>query len=84
MGDTDNPNTASADESEIQLRLQKLTPRERQVLELVTNGLSNKGVARELDISERTVEIHRAHVMEKMEAKSLANLVKMASAVGLG
>jgi FixJ family two-component response regulator len=76
-------NRNSADESEIEMRLQKLTPRERQVLELVSTGLTNKGVARELDISERTVEIHRAHVMEKMEAKSLASLVKMASAVGV-
>jgi two-component system response regulator FixJ len=53
-------------------------------MKLVADGLTNKGVARELDISERTVEVHRAHVMEKMEAKSLATLVKIASAAGIG
>lgn len=56
-----------------------LTPRERQVLDLVVAGESNKGIARRLEISEKTVEIHRANVMEKMQAKSLAELVKMAA-----
>ena len=58
-------------------RIELLTPRERQVLEIVVTGETNKGVARYLDISDKTVEIHRAHVMEKMQAKSLAHLVKM-------
>ncbi len=48
-------------------------------MDLVVAGETNKGVARRLDISEKTVEVHRAKVMEKMQAKSLANLVKMAA-----
>ena len=64
---------------EIAERLQLLTPRERGVLDLVVDGQTNKGVARHLDISEKTVEIHRANVMQKMQAKSLADLVKMAT-----
>ena len=63
---------------EIAERKRRLTPRERQVLDLVVAGETNKGVARHLDISERTVEIHRANAMRKMRAKSLADLVKMA------
>ena len=63
---------------EITERMQLLTPREREVLDLVVAGQTNKGVARHLDISEKTVEIHRANVMRKMQAKSLPDLVKMA------
>ncbi len=62
---------------EITSRIKLLTPRERQVMDLVVAGETNKGVARRLDISEKTVEIHRARTMEKMRAKSLADLVKM-------
>jgi two-component system response regulator FixJ len=58
-------------------RLASLTERERQVMELLTAGRPNKVIAYELDISPRTVEIHRARVMEKMRAKSLAELVRM-------
>jgi FixJ family two-component response regulator len=64
---------------EITQRMQLLTPREREVLDLVVAGQTNKGVARHLDISEKTVEIHRANVMRKMQVKSLADLVKMAT-----
>jgi FixJ family two-component response regulator len=62
-------------------RMARLTPRERQVLERVIAGDTNKGVARRLGISEKTVELHRSRVMEKMQAGSLATLVKMVSAV---
>ncbi len=65
------------DPNEIKARLQTLTPREREVLELVVGGETNKGVARELGISEKTVEIHRANMITKMKAKTLAALVKM-------
>jgi FixJ family two-component response regulator len=58
-------------------RRESLTPRERQVMELVVNGDANKVIAIDLGLSERTVEIHRAKVMEKMGAKSVAHLVKM-------
>ena len=64
---------------EILNRRKLLTPRERQVLDLVVAGESNKGIARHLHISEKTVEIHRANVMGKMQAKSLADLVKIVS-----
>jgi len=64
-------------QDEISDRIRRLTAREHQVLDLVVAGQTNKGIARHLDISERTVEIHRAKVMEKMCAKSLADLVKM-------
>jgi two-component system, LuxR family, response regulator FixJ len=58
-------------------RLKTLTSREAEVLELVTQGKANKAVAGDLGISQRTVEVHRAHLMEKMGASSLAQLVRM-------
>jgi len=58
-------------------RSQSLTPREREVMECVVRGLANKVIAMDLDLSQRTVEIHRARVMEKMHARSLAELVRM-------
>jgi FixJ family two-component response regulator len=61
----------------IRAHLETLTPRERQVLELMTAGKSNKLMAHELGASQRTVEVHRARVMEKMAAHSLAQLVRM-------
>jgi FixJ family two-component response regulator len=64
--------------NEISNRLNLLTPRERQVFDLVVAGEVNKGIAHRLGISEKTVEIHRANVMNKMQAKSLASLIKMA------
>src|SRR3954471_6372891 len=64
-------------------RIGGLSAREFQVLELLVAGQPNKIIAYELDISPRTVEIHRAHVMEKMEAKSLSDLVRAAIAAGI-
>ncbi len=58
-------------------RLETLTPRERQVMDLVVDGGANKVIAIDLGLSERTVEIHRAKVMEKMGARSVAHLVKL-------
>lgn len=64
-------------------RVESLTPREREVMELVLRGKANKMIAYELGISERTVEIHRARMMRKMEAPSLANLVQIGLDAGL-
>ncbi|MET3711881.1 FixJ family two-component response regulator [Sphingomonas trueperi] len=61
----------------------RLTPREREVLGLVVAGLMNKQVAAKLELSEITVKIHRGNVMRKMEAQSLADLVRMAEALGV-
>ena len=60
-------------------RFESCTPRERDVMKLLADGLPNKGIAEVLGISPRTVEIHRAHVMEKMAAESLPALVRMVS-----
>ena len=64
-------------------RLESLTAREREVLDLLVVGDPNKVIAYRLDISPRTVEIHRARVMEKMRAKSLPELVRMAMELGV-
>lgn len=63
---------------EIERRLNTLTPREREVFALVVAGLPNKRIAGRLGTSEKTVKVHRARVMEKMHAESLADLVRMA------
>jgi FixJ family two-component response regulator len=59
-----------------------LTPREREVLALVASGLMNKQVAAQLGLAEITVKLHRGHIMRKMEARSLADLVRMAEILG--
>lgn len=64
-------------------RYDALTPREREVMELVASGLLNKQVAARLEISEATVKIHRGQVMQKMRANSLSDLVRMAERLGL-
>jgi two-component system response regulator FixJ len=70
-------------DAELLARLESLTAREREVLELLVAGHPNKVVAYRLDISPRTVEIHRARVMEKMRAKGLPELVRMAMLLGV-
>lgn len=70
-----------AERSDLRTRYGTLTPREREVMTLVTRGLMNKQVAGELGLSEITVKIHRGHVMTKMAARSLADLVKMQSSL---
>lgn len=67
-----------AELKQVRERLEQLTAREKEVMALVVEGLGNKVIARKLGISQRTVELHRAHVMQKMQADSLAQLVQMA------
>ena len=62
----------------------RLTPREREVMALVVEGLSNKLVADRLNASEKTIKLHRARVMDKLQADSLASLVRLAQAAGIG
>jgi FixJ family two-component response regulator len=66
---------------EIRARFETLTPREKEVLDLVVAGLLNKQIADQLGMSELTVKTHRAHVMEKTHAESLAHLVRMAEKI---
>ena len=74
----DRANRAVLDErAAIRQRLESLTPREREVLDMVASGKPNKIMASDLGVSQRTIEIHRARVMEKMAATSLAQLVRM-------
>jgi RNA polymerase sigma factor (sigma-70 family) len=70
--------------AELERKLGSLTPRERQVLELVVEGLLNKQIASRLGIAEKTVKVHRGRAMRKMRADSLADLVRMAGTLGIG
>jgi FixJ family two-component response regulator len=74
----DKENRSSlARSADVLQRIESLTPREKQVMGLVVDGAANKVIAIDLGLSERTVEIHRAKVMEKMGARSVAHLVKL-------
>lgn len=77
--DSDNRESLQS-KQEIAARLSSLTPRELEVLRLMVEGKANKVIAIDLNISQRTVEIHRARVMEKLGANSLAHLVRMVMA----
>src|ERR1700730_4434197 len=67
----------------VRARYESLTPREQEVIALVTTGLMNKQIAAEMDVSEITAKVHRGNVMRKMGAKSLAELVRMADLLGI-
>ena len=71
-----------ASDEEIQARYALLSPRERTVMSMVVNGKSNKEIAADLGLSQKTVEVHRARVMSKMQAGSLAELVRLAIIAG--
>jgi len=70
--------------SDIEKRMRTLTPREREVMGLVVQGKLNKVIAYDLGLSTRTVELHRARVMEKMQARTFSDLVRMAMALEAG
>jgi RNA polymerase sigma factor (sigma-70 family) len=68
---------------DLRARFDALSPREREVMALVTAGLMNKQVAAEIGVSEITVKVHRHNVMQKLGAKSLAELVRIADVLGI-
>ncbi|MEN8175102.1 MAG: response regulator transcription factor [Pseudomonadota bacterium] len=74
---------ARASRADVAARMAHLTPREHEVMMMVTDGKSNKEIAGELGVSAKTVEAHRAKVMEKMEARSLAELVRLVLSSGI-
>ena len=78
-----NIRTHQAQMHELQVRFDSLTPREQEVMRQVVTGLLNKQIAAELGISEFTVKVHRGQVMRKMQATSLADLVRMAQKLGI-
>ena len=80
----DNQATDDRRGREAAAKLSALTPRERQVLECLVEGLTNKGIAEALSISPRTVEIHRAHMMEKLQVDSLSAALRIAFLAGIG
>jgi FixJ family two-component response regulator len=69
--------------SDLQARFETLTPREKEIFAFVSSGLMNKQIAAELGLAEITVKIHRGHITRKMGAKSLAELVRQAEALGI-
>jgi FixJ family two-component response regulator len=70
-------------DTDLRARFESLTPREREVMAFVTAGLMNKQVASAMDVAEITVKFHRGHIMRKMGASSLADLVRMADSLGV-
>jgi FixJ family two-component response regulator len=74
---------AQARTGEIRERVKLLTPRESQVFALVVTGMLNKQIASELGVGEKTIKVHRARVMEKMRARSVAELVRLADGAGI-
>jgi FixJ family two-component response regulator len=72
-----------ADMRDLRDRYESLTAREQQVMQQVISGLLNKQIAAELEITEDTVKFHRGHIMRKMQADSLADLVRMAENLGI-
>jgi len=72
-----------AEVREIQRRVESLSPREREVFSLLLTGMLNKQIASELGTTEKTIKVHRGRVMEKMQAGSMAELVRLAGKLGM-
>jgi len=70
--------------SEVRAHFESLTPREREIMALVAAGLMSKQIAAQINLSEITVKVHRSHIMRKIGARSVADLVRMAETLGLG
>ena len=81
---SDAARAARKNADEVRARIASLTPREREVMEGVVTGLLNKQIGQKLGTSEKTVKVHRARVMEKMGVSSVADLVRMVTAVNAG
>lgn len=69
--------------SDVRMRFSSLTPREREIMALVASGLLSKQIAAQIDVSDITVKVHRSHLMKKMGARSIADLVRMATVLGM-
>ncbi len=78
LEENENSHKLALQRTEIAPRIAKLTPRERQIMDMIVQGKANKVIAIDLGVSQRTVETHRTRIMRKMQAKSLAELVQMA------
>jgi len=78
LEEQDQASRARVEHKEVYERFQTLTPREREVMELVVDGKANKVIAAELDVSTKTVEVHRSRIMLKMKARSISALVRQA------
>lgn len=83
LSQSDNGAKNEAVSADMAARVASLTPRERQVMQGLVTGLSNKAIARDYDISPRTVEVYRANVMTKMQAGNLSELVRFAIRAGI-
>jgi FixJ family two-component response regulator len=69
--------------ADLKIHFASLTPREREIMALVATGLMSKQIAARIELSEITVKVHRSHIMKKMGARSVADLVRMAEALGV-
>jgi FixJ family two-component response regulator len=69
--------------AELKAHFETLTPREREIMALVASGLMSKQIAAQIDLSEITVKVHRSHIMKKMGARTVADLVRMSEALGV-
>jgi two-component system, LuxR family, response regulator FixJ len=83
LSQNDSGSKSEAVTADISSRVASLTPRERQVMQGLVSGQSNKVIARDYDISPRTVEVYRANVMTKMQAGNLSELVRFAIRTGI-